>query len=57
MHTLTAFKYAHLMEKAKMMVVRNGINDTEKWDHMWEGQLVVLTSPLEPDTPSHNGRQ
>ena len=31
------FEYAHLMEKARIMVVQYGINDTGQWDHMGEG--------------------
>ena len=38
------------------MVVRYGINDAGQWDHMGEGQLVVLTSPLDLGTWSQNGR-
>jgi len=52
LHALAAFKYAHLMEEARIMVVRYGINDAGQWDHMGEGQLVVLTSPLKPGTRS-----
>jgi len=37
------------MEKARIMVVRYGINDVGQWDHMGKGQLVVLTSSLEPE--------
>jgi len=44
------------MEKARIRVVRYGINDVEQWDHMGKGQLVVLTSPLEPGMWSQNGR-
>ena len=36
------------MEKARIMVVRYGINYVKQRTHMGEGQLVVLTSPLEP---------
>ena len=39
-----------------MMVVRYGINDAGQWDHVGEGQLVVLTSLLELGTRSQNGR-
>jgi len=35
LHALTTFKYAHLKEKARMMVVRNDINDAELVEHMW----------------------
>ena len=39
----------HLMEKARIMVVRYGINDAGQWDHMGKGQLVVLTTSLKPE--------
>jgi len=29
-------------------IIRYGINDARQWDHMGKGQLVVLTSSLEP---------
>jgi len=48
LHTLTAFAYVHLMEKARIIVVRYSINYAGQWDHMGKGQLVVLTSSLEP---------
>jgi len=46
----------HMMENASIMVVRYGIDDAGQWDRMGKGQLVVLTSPLEPGTCSQNGR-
>ena len=49
LHTLTAFEYVHLMEKARIMVVRYSINYTGQWDHMGRDRLVVLTSSLEPE--------
>ena len=48
LHPLTTFKYEHLMENTRIMVVRYGINDAGQWDHIGEDQLVVLTSPVEP---------
>jgi len=34
LHALMTFKYAHLMEKARVIVAWNGINDARQWDHM-----------------------
>ena len=57
LHALTIFEYAHLMEKARIIIVQYGINDAGQRDHIGrEGQLVVLTSPLGPGTQSQNGR-
>ena len=56
LHALALFEYAYLMEKARLWVVRYGINDARQWDHMRECQLVILTSPLEPGLRSQNGR-
>jgi len=49
LHTWTAFEYVHLMEKVRIMVVRYSINYAGQWDHLGKGQLVVLTSSLEPE--------
>jgi len=43
LHALTTFEYAHLMEKARIMVLRYGINDAGQWDHM-RGRLACCSN-------------
>ena len=44
------------MEKARIMVVRYGINNAEQWDHMWERPAYCSNKSLGAGHGSQNGR-